>query len=396
MKYHPYLIFAIFVFSITSGTAQSRFRKGFIITIQKDTVHGEIDYRSNTKNYRTCRFKSKGTLTEYTPSQILGYRFYNDKYFTSQVLDDSFVEVLIDGDLSLFKHEEGYSIQKSGGEINNLEFQKAVAEEEGNKKVKEDTRWKGIISYLTQDCEKNEQLMQGLKPDEKSLTDFVINYHKCKGTGFTYYKSRKTGPNMEFGFITGLTQSSMKIRGLFNVMGHLADHYTSINPYFGLIFAASFPEFSERIVLQSELHLIKTNYSSSIVLDKFLKTEYHNAFIDVLTMSIPFSLKYSLSEKKYPLFFQLGFSYDKNLKTDSKLISQWAYQYPDTVVTKESLAFEINRSQVGLIGGIGAEKSFKKFKGAITIRYHPALKTNLSVEATKIDKFSFSLIFLTN
>ena len=396
MKNLPYLIIAIFVFTIPKGIAQSDFRKGFIITTQKDTVHGEIDYRPNSKNYQTCHFKNNGTVTEYAPSQILGYRFYNDKYFTSQVLDDSFVEVLIDGDLSLFKHEEGYSIQKSGGELHNLESQKAIVEEDGKSKVKEDTRWKGIVSYLTLDCEQNPQLLQSLKLEEKSLTHFVINYHKCKGAEFTYYKTEKPGPKMEFGFIAGLTQSNIKIRRVFNLKGYLADNYLSTDPFVGFIFAASLPEFSEKIVLQSELHLIKSNFSSSIVLNPYLRTEYHDAFIDVLTMSVPFTLKYSLSGKKYPLFFQLGFSYDKNLKTDSKLISQWAYQYPDTVVTKESLAFEINKNQVGLIGGIGAEKSFKKFKGAVTIRYNPALKTNLSVEASKIDRFSFSLILLTN
>ena len=57
--------------------AQNNYRPGFIITVQKDTIYGEIDYRTDKMNAKRCVFQSQGNDTEpvtYHPFEILGYR----------------------------------------------------------------------------------------------------------------------------------------------------------------------------------------------------------------------------------------------------------------------------------------------------------------------------------
>ena len=44
--------------------AQNNYRPGFIITVQKDTIYGEIDYRTDKMNAKRCVFQSQGNDTE--------------------------------------------------------------------------------------------------------------------------------------------------------------------------------------------------------------------------------------------------------------------------------------------------------------------------------------------
>lgn len=90
MKYILLFSLVSLGFSMPKGLAQSDFKKGFIVTPEKDTVHGEID----SGNEKILRFRTENTIKEYTPSQLHGYGYNEGKYFTSWVLENSFVEVL--------------------------------------------------------------------------------------------------------------------------------------------------------------------------------------------------------------------------------------------------------------------------------------------------------------
>ena len=387
--------------SLPKGFAQSDFRKGFIVTPEKDTVHGEIDYSVQ----QLCIFRKENSITEFAPSQLLGYRFYDAKYFSSQVLENSFVEALIIGELNLYKNDKGYFIQKSGGEVHKLESQKKAVEEGGIIKFRDDTRWKGIISFLTRDCEQSAQLIQKLGLNEISLTNFVINYHECREAAFTFFKASKPLLKLDVGLTAGLAQSFISLNREMNYFGYLKDHYSSVDPFFGFVFTTSFPRLGEKVTLQTEFLLIKAGFSSYIVKDLPFSNEYHTADIEVTSLSIPFLLKYSLSENKIPLFFQLGIGYDNHFRYGSVLISEREYQ-DNTSTTTESKALALRKNQIGFIGGVGVQKSFKRVKGVLAVRYlqghqpysfrvnpqQPRLYPDL---LAKIDRLSLSLILQT-
>ena len=96
--------------------AQLNPKPGFIITNENDTVYGNVDFRSDTRNGQTCSFCADGSTTyqSYSPTDIKGYRFIdNGSFFVSRTftIDQQpktiFAEYLLKGGVSLFYHTEG-------------------------------------------------------------------------------------------------------------------------------------------------------------------------------------------------------------------------------------------------------------------------------------------------
>ena len=94
--------------------AQINLREGIVITLQGDTLHGDIDYRTDVINAKQCVFiADKSTeYKTYKPGEISGYRFLdNGRYYVSkQIAEDSltnvktyaFLEYVIKGTLSFY------------------------------------------------------------------------------------------------------------------------------------------------------------------------------------------------------------------------------------------------------------------------------------------------------
>jgi hypothetical protein len=112
-------------------------------------------------------------------------------------------------------------------------------------------------------------------------------------------------------------------------------------------------------------------------------TEYHDTYIDLSTLSIPLSFKYSFPEKRFGLYLQGGINYDHHLISKAKLLSEIVIHNPsgNVVVTyPERSAFEINKNHFGYWGGIGILRSYQKFKVSIAIRYFEMPKLNKTVD----------------
>ena len=116
---------AFFVSMVTN--AQVNTKEGFIITNQKDTIYGMIDYRTNTVNAQQCLFKAKDAAdyVKYTPGQIAAYRFKESgKFYVSKKFDNEeefFAEFLVDGIMNLYRKEKGfrqiYYLENEEGEV---------------------------------------------------------------------------------------------------------------------------------------------------------------------------------------------------------------------------------------------------------------------------------------
>ena len=94
------------------ASAQVNFHEGIVITLQGDTLHGMIDYRTDRINSEQCVFMANGAsaTTTYLPGQIEGYRFLdNGRFYVSrnaptpvgsnQVM---FLEYVLRGQLNLY------------------------------------------------------------------------------------------------------------------------------------------------------------------------------------------------------------------------------------------------------------------------------------------------------
>ena len=365
----------IFIFgAVVLG--QGDFRDGFIITQGNDTIKGKVDYRSNSKNYESCVITNKQGTIEYYPNQINGFGYVNDKFFSSQIVEGSFVEVLVLGKISLYRTRKNYLLQK-GDNFYGLEYKKIEIEIDGKSWFVNDNRWKGITSYLISDCLSNSNSqVSNLDLNEKSLAKLITKYNKCSEAEFTEFKAKKPWTQIDFGLSVGIGISSIKIGDESGTFSYLNESYSSIDPSIGFLLSIYSPRINERIAFQSELNFIKSSFSALVELSGEHK-EFYDTFIDLSTLSVPLSLKYSFPDNKYGTYFQGGVNYDYHLKGQTRLLSEKVY---GNVVNTfpEAEAFKIKSSQMGIWGGIGLQKSFEHIRLSISMRYFQMPNLNLT------------------
>ncbi len=144
-------VFALALIWTGQALGQSNPKKGYIITNSQDTIYGTVDYRSNTKNAKSCLFQANGetTFKEYSPKDISGYRFDEDGIFyvsrtfpVDGVQKEFFAEFLLKGGVCLYYYPEGdndyYFFVKEDGEVvqtkksraSNIDEQTAIHEKQ--------------------------------------------------------------------------------------------------------------------------------------------------------------------------------------------------------------------------------------------------------------------------
>ena len=109
------IIFILTISVYSLAYAQVNPKQGYIITNEGDTIRGTIDYRSDVRNARECRFAAEGEKEYKTlvPADIKGYRFAdNGIYYVTRTfaIDGQektfFAEYLLQGGVSLYRHKE--------------------------------------------------------------------------------------------------------------------------------------------------------------------------------------------------------------------------------------------------------------------------------------------------
>ena len=102
-----------FLFVATLAFAQQNLRDGYVITLEGDTLHGVIDFRTSAMNAKRCVFKQEGEseFKTYLPGEIDGYRFTsNGIYYVSRNVTNEagtremvFAEYVLRGSMSLYQ-----------------------------------------------------------------------------------------------------------------------------------------------------------------------------------------------------------------------------------------------------------------------------------------------------
>lgn len=103
------LITILLIFFYFLVNAQSNFKRGYIITLKGDTIHGTVKWQNDDQSSMHCVFRSgSGHIKIYKPEDIAGYGFENVKYYVSRFVEQEnkvrriFAEYLVKGRKSLF------------------------------------------------------------------------------------------------------------------------------------------------------------------------------------------------------------------------------------------------------------------------------------------------------
>lgn len=384
-----FTLFYVYLFSNIAG--QNYFKEGYIITLEKDTVRGEVANQSNALNNKSCQFKSPQGENEYLPTQIAGYGYVDDKFYASQIVDSVFVEVLVTGKLSLYRLDD-YFLVKKGNEVYSLEN---IYDDDGE--IVNKNKWRGKLSFLISDCLPNSNnAVSHLEFRDKNLIKLVQKYNQCAGEEFKVYKEAKPWTAFKYGISVGMTHSKIRLKDLSSRQNysHLSKTLTSFDPGFGIVLALTFPRMSENFSFQIEPNYLKSSFGEAILETHRTLKECKATYIDLSTLSIPISVKFTSPLRHFDLFYQVGFVYEYQLQYDTKYIRSTSNHYV-VITDEEQEAFQINDTQIGGWIGIGCMKSFQHIKAGVGIKY--LLTSYLSgTEFLRANnnKLSFNLILM--
>lgn len=173
--------------------AQSNYRPGLIITLQNDTVYGQIDFRTDKMNAKRCVFKPKRSsdIITYYPNDIQGYRFTDDgKYYISYTIElkhseapqPVFLEYLLQGIKSLYYYEtenyESIYFVESGDKLIKVDAPKIITKREnGSQYTGNVKRYIPILQYAFGDCPALEHKIRRTSFTHKGLIDITKDYH---------------------------------------------------------------------------------------------------------------------------------------------------------------------------------------------------------------------------
>lgn len=384
-----------------SAFAQKDFKEGFIITNNGDSISAQINYRSSAKNYKSCLFLSGGEIIEYFPAEILGYGFVGDKYYESQIVDNFFAEVVISGELSLYKHKSSNYIKRKN-EAPVLLEQAILTEESSDWRkstvTKSNKEWRQKFATAIADCFNDpSDFVKDLNLLEKDLTQAVIEYNECRNLDYKYYKVDRAASKIELGLVGGFTFSTLNISGDLPILiRHLKNNYSSQDPFFGLMMNISSPRFSENISFQTEIQYSQSSFSSTVETNVTTRNEIHDSNIDLKMISIPISIKYQSNGGGLTYFVHAGGNIELLSGSDTSL-NTLITNDDNTTENRSGQAFELRNSGFGPMIGFGVTRYFKNFKTDLTFRYLSVSQLNTENADfrgldTKLNKAQLGLI----
>jgi hypothetical protein len=347
--------------------AQRGKKDGFIITPQNDTLFGKIEFRDLTQSRKECIFTGDNGTIVYTPSQIKGYGYTGDRFYTSQVLTDTFLQVLVSGELSLYKGGSEYYLEKKGNNLLKLEYELKKDTIDGKAYESQKMAWKGYVNILIFDCIKDQEVIKNLSLNERDLTRLTLDYNKCRGAQYTDYLAKKPWTKMELGVVAGLSHSSINIKNASATYDYLPSKYVSNDPVLGLVIVLSSPRFYDRLALQSEIEYLKSDFFCEKINTYPSHTDYNDSYISLTTLSFPQSLRYTLIDRNFKVYVNLGLVLTNYLKREARLESE--VLSGSNVITNAGRLFEISDRPLDYWGGVGFSKPFNKFTAGVSFKY---------------------------
>lgn len=321
MKYtFKSFILVLAVLVSLGAMGQDNFKKGYVITLENDTLFGKINDAGGYKNSRLCTFKpyKKRKVSEYLPGEIKGYRMLDDKYYVSKPIDTKegtkykFIEVIIEGPVNLYhdrkSSEKAFYIQKKDEPLLPLVY------EVGQLRYKPEDNAKVIYSptytvhnriyqdnlyNLFSDSKKIQARVESTDYDVKSLSDLTKAYISDKYhslDGISYERNLKMY-RPRVGIYGGVSLTDIEF------LPSKAGKYSKAEPHsiiakrfntypVGIFVNFPFPMLNDKLSFQLELTHNWMNYDE--IFDRTQSLNEDTVAISANSFGIPLMIKYEL------------------------------------------------------------------------------------------------------
>lgn len=368
------LILLVLLFIVVNGSnAQSRFRSGYIVRNEGDSIKGYLEYRSHHNNTLSCNFKKNelSSAINFEPKDLLGYRFDDDAFYQSKDLPDTlkvFMEMLVRGEVNLFLYRDRFFVQRGDSELNELKIDVTEVRVEDRRMNRYSTHHVGILNYLLPDCDKVKERIPLIKLGEKQLTKLIQDYNICLEKEYVGFKESKPWIQLKPGFMAGISHSRFKMISNYIFHRPYIEAFSAyISPVGGLTIKVNSPRISERIAIQLDVLYQDLKFSRINTTRLITNTRTSNIELGAKTIAFPISLSYTVNRNNYSPFIKFGASHILNFGTYST----------HSVILETSLgenrfnanALEMSKNQWGIWAGLGIEKAIKtSYTGFIEIR----------------------------
>lgn len=278
----PALFLSACLTLITLGlSAQTNFQPGYYISMQFDTIYGEIDNRGDQRNCHLCSFRPGAGMEAvfFNPGDIHAYRFSDGgKYYISKEVDINeeeqtvFLEFLVNGITKLYYYRgvgmNKYYLESAEGLFTELTNDWIEFEKDGLRYGRYTNLFVGQMKASFGDCPEIQPRVEQAKFSHKSLITLTSKYHDyvCDDRVCIIYEKAIPVIRVSGGPYAGLISSTLdfpEFKGDFDAdASYKWYHYYTFDRQtdymFGLSFRFTLPRVNEKLAL-----LVLTEYTSS-------------------------------------------------------------------------------------------------------------------------------------
>lgn len=345
MKHTFLLSLLLLVYFLSS--AQIGYRKGNLVTLKNDTIHGEIYFNNDVQNSKVCMFKTKSDTIKYYPFSIKSFRFLDGKKYVSKIAKTKdghqpiFAEYIYEGKKNIYYHRDSkgfhYSITKTKDTILEIPYYEKYFHDNGTRKIYQSTKHVSLLKLYFKDCPELYSDIDKIKqPNGKNLLNIAKKYHQitCNEEVCTKYIKSKNP----------LTIIIEPIYGSYKGNGSIMGSYLK----FWL------PKANENIYFKTGL-LYATYKSTHHSFDGKQYKENENYYIIPLSMDyyfpskkiqpkLTFGLNLWTKNNACAMLFSLGVGVDIKLFKNTKL----TFEYTPMNITNNIDAIKTKQITMGL------------------------------------------------
>ncbi|MCB0845736.1 MAG: hypothetical protein KDD63_18780 [Bacteroidetes bacterium] len=186
MKTTPIVLLAVLLTGLLPLYSQPDFRQGYIITLEEDTIYGEIDYRGALDMGSFCKFREldSDSVKLFKPTDIHSFRFLGSKYYVSREYEGKtyFFEYLIKGMINIYflrsEHGDNYYFDKDSVQFRMIPYEEGIKYRENTRYFFQTTDHMNMLRYYMQDDPDIESKVTKVKkPAHKNLIKMARQYH---------------------------------------------------------------------------------------------------------------------------------------------------------------------------------------------------------------------------
>lgn len=366
---------SIFCFLLADSVfSQKIFRDGYIVKNNGDYLAGLVEYKYKQDVPSVCVYKRFDIAQEisYLPGEIREFGYiYGNRYKSRTLLGkDSFLEVVVSGDITLYQKGSKYFLEKGTSGLVELINGSIEYYQDGEKR-----KFDGLAPFLEFITEGKSVINKDKFDLKEDLVPVIANFNKESGSTNIIYNQELSEETLfnelfmadnrrnNFGIYTGVNIYSLTVIPSRNFYISTVD--PEIAPIIGFTYERVISSLNNRSNLRIDLMFLKQNFYSYNESTFSMQTKKDDVFFDFTGIKVPVMFQYLFTTGRTRPYFNVGASCMKTIQKNYLHIAELE-SYSHEIITSEDR--DINISPFELTGLIG---------GGLKIRLNGNLKLNI-------------------